>query len=72
MNKRIKTLKSVAITMNFMSILLITLPVLFDSNETIAGKISITIAVTISACLIFFATYFILKKAIVGRGNGSK
>lgn len=69
MDKRIKTLKSAVITMTFMNILLITLPVLFDSGETIADKISITIAVTISACLIFFATYLILKKVIVGRGK---
>ncbi|WP_369900886.1 hypothetical protein [Bacillus manliponensis] len=52
-----------------MSILVVILPSLLDPNETISGKISITIMVTINAYLIFLATYFILKKAIVGSGK---
>ncbi|MED1093847.1 hypothetical protein [Bacillus paramycoides] len=69
MNKKVKNFKYLMIILACIAIFGTILPNALDPNETLAGNISVAVFGIIGTCLLFSITYFIIKKAILRRGN---
>lgn len=69
MTKKVKNVKYIMIIFACIAIFGTVLPNALDPNETLAGKISIAVFGIIGTCLLFSITYFIVKKAILRRGE---
>ncbi|PGQ09772.1 hypothetical protein COA05_30395 [Bacillus thuringiensis] len=69
MNKKVKQFKYFTIILACIAIFGTILPNALDPNETLAGNISVAVFGTIGTCLLFSITYFLIKTAILRRGN---
>ncbi|MDA2218321.1 MULTISPECIES: hypothetical protein [unclassified Bacillus cereus group] len=69
MNKKVKQFKYFMIILACIAIFGTILPNALDPNETLAGNISVAVFGTIGTCLLLSITYFLIKKAILRRGN---
>lgn len=69
MNKKVKNFKYLMIILACIAIFGTILPNALDPNETLVGNISVAVFGIIGTCLLFSIAYFIIKKAILRRGN---